>query len=154
MDYQNDRVVAAIGPDPAAEREQARRSARAVGQVVGDRLFRARHACGKGALDDLVITRGNTRLLVAAVRAGPGARLCVQVRMDRRDGNLAFARRRLRGVLRPPARARPAPAPEQPHAPLPPRPRRPERPVPGTTLVADRPDTATLYRVLKALKEL
>ncbi|WP_152471523.1 hypothetical protein [Nocardiopsis gilva] len=154
MDYRNDHVVAAIGPDPAEEREQARWSARAVGQVVGDRLFRARHACGKGSLDDLVITRGNTRLLVAAVRAGPGAQLCVQVRMDRRDGNLAFARRRLRGVLRPTAHTRPSPTPEPPHAPLPPRPRHPERPASGTTLVAGRPDTATLYRVLEALKQL
>ncbi|MBB6173025.1 hypothetical protein HNR23_003085 [Nocardiopsis mwathae] len=158
MDYRSGHVLAALGPDPVAEREQARRSARSIGRVVGERLFRAPCGSGRGVPEDLLVTRSDTHLLVAAVRAGPGTRLGVQIRMGRNDGALAVVRRRVRGVLRGSRRGRPAPVPEQAPRPLPPRP----RPAPcstapadrGGTLLADRPDTATLHRVLAALKAL
>ncbi|WP_198659003.1 hypothetical protein [Nocardiopsis sp. FIRDI 009] len=88
------------------------------------------------AVEDVVVTDGDHHLLLAVLK---GSDLCVQVRMERERGNLAFALRRLRGLA------------DTARVPPPRRGTGRDRPVVRPAVPVDR---AVLERVLEGLRAL
>ncbi|MCY9787031.1 hypothetical protein KIK06_24410 [Nocardiopsis sp. EMB25] len=92
--------------------------------------------CTAEAVEDVVVTDDDHHLLLAVLK---GSDLCVQVRMERERGNLAFALRRLRGLA---STARVLPPRRGPGR---------DRPVARPAVAVDR---AVLERVLEGLRTL
>lgn len=127
VDWRGGRTMTCVGVE-----DRAAETAAILAAITGGPL---RHA---GAVEDVVVTDADHHLLFAVLN---DPSLCVQVRMERDEGNLGFALRRLRGLART-AQAPPSQGP----------PRRGGRP--HTVARATTVDRSVLHRVLAALRTL
>lgn len=127
VDWRGGRTMTCVGDE-----DRVTETAAILAAITGGPL---RHS---GAVEDVVVTDADHHLLFAVLN---DPALCVQVRMERDEGNLGFALRRLRGLART-AQAPPSQGPPRrgghPHA------------VPRVATV----DRSVLQRVLTALRTL
>ena len=130
VDWRGDRALTCVGESDAVAGAAAMLQA-----IDGGPL------CAAQMVEDVVVTEGGHHLLYAVLR---GSRYCVQVRVDRDQGNLGFALRRLRHL----ADNAELPEPDPRH---PPRRGKGRQARPRALVTVDRP---LLERVLTGLRSL
>jgi hypothetical protein len=133
VDWRGGRILVHAGAD-----DRATDTAEIIRAIRGGPL------CAAQALEDVVVTDADHHLLFAVLE---GSDLCVRVRMDRTEGNLDFALRDLRRLVRTARAPTPRSGSDHPHR------RDRDRPRPAARGAAPV-DRRVLERVVTALRSL